>query len=46
MIQEMIQASKEREHEEILNAYRLTGKTIFSVKENRVGLRFETFYGG
>ncbi|CAG8558472.1 9447_t:CDS:2 [Funneliformis caledonium] len=44
MIQDMIQASKEREYEEILNAYRLTGITIFSVKGNRTGIRFETFY--
>ncbi|CAI2180933.1 12032_t:CDS:2, partial [Funneliformis geosporum] len=34
----------EREYEEILNAYRLSGITIFSVKGNRTGIRFETFY--
>ncbi|CAG8665254.1 18592_t:CDS:2, partial [Racocetra persica] len=46
IVQEMFRASKRREYEEFLRAYRLTGKTIFSLKENRVGLRFETFYGG
>jgi len=46
MIKGMLQDSEEREYEEILNAYRLTGKTIFPVKENRIGLRFETFYKG
>ncbi|CAG8634910.1 6186_t:CDS:2 [Cetraspora pellucida] len=46
IVQEMLRVSKRRECEEFLRAYRLTGKTIFTLKENRVGLRFETFYGG
>ncbi|RIA99436.1 Cenp-O kinetochore centromere component-domain-containing protein [Glomus cerebriforme] len=45
MIKEMLQDNKEREYEEILKAYRLTGKTIFPVKDDRIGLRFETFHG-
>ncbi|CAB4391023.1 unnamed protein product [Rhizophagus irregularis] len=44
MMKEILQDSEEREYQKILNAYRLTGKTIFPVKENRIGLRFETFY--
>uniref|UniRef100_U9U0E2 Uncharacterized protein n=1 Tax=Rhizophagus irregularis (strain DAOM 181602 / DAOM 197198 / MUCL 43194) TaxID=747089 RepID=U9U0E2_RHIID len=43
-MKEILQDSEEREYQKILNAYRLTGKTIFPVKENRIGLRFETFY--
>ncbi|CAG8595540.1 16564_t:CDS:2, partial [Dentiscutata erythropus] len=46
VVQEMFRVSKRRECDDFLRAYRLTGKTIFSLKENRVGLRFETFYGG
>ncbi|CAG8444319.1 9242_t:CDS:2 [Ambispora gerdemannii] len=32
--------------EELLQAYSITGKTIFQDKENRVGLRLETFFKG
>ncbi|GBC10745.1 hypothetical protein RclHR1_09870004 [Rhizophagus clarus] len=44
MIKEILQDGGDREYQNILNAYRLTGKTIFPVKDNRIGLRFETFY--
>ncbi|CAG8658647.1 18289_t:CDS:2 [Gigaspora margarita] len=46
MVQDMFRVNKRRECDKFLKAYRLTGKTIFSLKENQVGLRFETFYGG
>ncbi|CAG8549217.1 225_t:CDS:2, partial [Dentiscutata heterogama] len=45
MVQEMFRVNKRRECDDFFRAYRLTGKTIFPLKENRVGLRFETFYG-
>lgn len=45
-MKEISQDSEDREYQKILNAYRLTGKTIFPINENRIGLRFETFYNG
>ncbi|CAG8497547.1 14037_t:CDS:2 [Ambispora leptoticha] len=39
-------ASDRLKIEELLQAYHMTGKTIFQDKKNRVGLRFETFFKG
>ncbi|CAG8606938.1 732_t:CDS:2 [Paraglomus occultum] len=46
LIEQTIRTPKRSEREELLRAYRLTGKTIFSVPNNGIGLRFETFFGG
>ena len=35
-----------RELENITVAYRLAGKTIFVFSDNRIGIRFETFFNG
>ncbi|CAG8565536.1 811_t:CDS:2 [Paraglomus brasilianum] len=46
LIEQIVCIPKRSEGEELLRSYRLTGKTIFSVPNNEIGLRFETFFGG
>ncbi|RUS19757.1 Cenp-O kinetochore centromere component-domain-containing protein [Endogone sp. FLAS-F59071] len=46
LVQDIIAGCKERQITELQTYYRLSGRTIFPVKDHHVGVRFETFYGG
>ncbi|RUP06776.1 Cenp-O kinetochore centromere component-domain-containing protein, partial [Jimgerdemannia flammicorona] len=46
LVQDIIAGCKERQITELQTYYRLSGRTIFPVKDHHVGIRFETFYGG
>ena len=44
--EEVEAAVKKRAEEDALAAYRLAGKSVFLVDDDKVGIRFETFYQG